>query len=312
MSEKRTVSLAISAELLCKHNRNLEQLTYAVYQIARNACLYKVAEVVVLGEENKETILVGSLFQFFITPRYLVKETFSRSLGSGALPKNVFNKGKTLPAIPGLLDFLHPAVNKRARYREGISINKNFLKHRTKTETGKVRKINKNLKTTRHVQVGLDRVVELGPDEDALPLNVRVSVDVEARKVVSVQDAWGDEYTGYSIRVAKDVVEVFTEAPIGLVGEDGYDMGVLVPAGDMFDRQHAGQAHKTAALARVGVAECRRRKHPVLVVAGGELAAKGAELGVFDCKLELPSRVRGEDGAVAAMGKLCTWGDELE
>jgi predicted SPOUT superfamily RNA methylase MTH1 len=290
---KKTISIAISAEHLCKHNKNLDQLTHAIYMIARNACLFQINEIIILGNKTnesneKDTLLVGSLFQFFITPRYLVQETFCKSFQTGKLPKNVFNKAKTMPLIPTIMEYLQPGINKDIKFREGISINKNILKLRSKTANGKVKKLPKNVKTTRFVQIGLNTVLELDNKEDPLPLNVRVSVDMINKKVVSVQEAWKEKYCGYVVRAAMGVVEVFTEAPWE------YDIGILIKAGEMFSHNNEVENEKLDSWEKVS-----GKMHSVIVVCP---SVTGEEKELFDQTVGL-NKARVEDGAVLAMGR---------
>ncbi|MFT8422750.1 MAG: putative RNA uridine N3 methyltransferase, partial [Gluconacetobacter sp.] len=87
-------------------------------------------------------------------------------------------------------------------------------------------------------------VLELAGETDGLPLNVRVTVDMAEKKVVGVQEAWGP-YTGYVVRLAASVEDVFTEVNTALVGEAGYDMSLVARTSDFFARTKK----KTPALA---------------------------------------------------------------
>lgn len=306
MIEGRTVSLSIPADVICRHNKNLDQLTHAAYEISRSACMFKVNELILLSKDktDKKVIILGALLQFFITPRYLVKETFAKAFNNGTLPKNVFNKAKTMPIIPTLMEYLQPRVNKECKYREGISINKNILKHRRKNANGKVIKINKNLKTTKFVQVGLDKVIELSNEgsNGGIPLNVRVTVDMNDKKIVSVKEAWGSSYTGYAIRIAGSIIEIFTEVNTDIVGEDGYDISVIVPTCDFF---HKGKYNDD--IKEVNKEEVLKREHVVVVVVDGGENIEEEEKGVFDGKVRVPSGARAEEGAVVALGVVCKW-----
>lgn len=309
MSAERTVSLCVPAAVVCRHNRNLDQLTHAAYEIARSACMFKVSEVIVLGEgkEDRNSLVLGSLLQFFITPRYLVQETFAKAFASGQLPRNVFNKAKTLPLVPTLLEYLQPGVNKACKYREGISINKNVLKHRRKNASGKVCKVPKAHKTTRFVQVGAGEVLELAGETDGLPLNVRVTVDMAEKKVVGVQEAWGP-YTGYVVRLAASVEDVFTEVNTALVGEDGYDMSLVARTSDFFARTKT-KTPVLATLPEVSREEAGHKSHVLVVVTGpaGEGGAEDEAGELFDGAIRVPEGSRVEEGVVIALSVACRW-----
>lgn len=313
MSDERTVSVCIRVADVCRHNRNMDQLTHAAYEIARSACMFKVGELVLLGDgkEDRNSIVLGSLLQFFITPRYLVKETFAKAFESGQLPKNVFNKAKTLPPVPTLLEYLRPGVNEACHYREGITINKNVLKHRRKNARGKVCKVPKAAKTTRYVQVGTQEVVEVRGDE-GLPLNVRVTVDMDTKQVVGVKEAWG-RYSGYVVRVAGGLVDVFTEVDTSLVGADGYDMSVVVRTGDFFGKRKSKSKSKSAKrLLEVSREQLVQKEHVLVVVTGRSCEESDAgdeeeEEELFDGEIRVPDGSRVEEGVVIALSAVCKW-----
>ena len=316
MGAERTVSLCVPVAVVCRHNRNLDQLTHAAYEIARSACMFKVSEVILLGEgkEDRNSLTLGSLLQFFITPRYLVQETFAKAFASGQLPRNMFNKAKTLPLVPTLMEYLQPGVNKTCQYREGISINKNVLKHRRKNESGKVCKVSKAHKTTRFVQVGAGEVLELAGETEGLPLNVRVTVDMAQKKVVGVQEAWGP-YSGYVVRLAGTMVDVFTEVNTALVGEDGYDMSLVARTSDFFaGTKTAKSKSKSKAEAQMPLREVSkevagRKNHILVVVTGpGEEKGEDEEAGeIFDGAIRVPEGSRVEEGVVIALSVACQW-----
>lgn len=321
----RTVSLCISADSICKYNKNIDQLTHAVYEISRSACMFKISEIILLNNNNKDnkynknTLIVASLLQFFITPRYLVKETFSNAFKNGTIPKNIFNKAKTLPLIPTIMEYLQPGINKDCNYREGISINKNVTKHRRKNADGKVLKIKKSIKTTKFVQIGSDKIMEIksdnnsNDDEGSLPLNVRVTVDMKEKKVVGFKEAWGDKYCGYSVRICNDIIGLFTEVNTKLIGEDGYDMSILVKTCDFFNKK---KTDDTMMLKEVSREDVKEKEHIVVVVVPkGQGQGQGqdpdqdenANEDVFDGTIRVPAGARVEEGCIVALGVVCHW-----
>lgn len=211
-------SICINAETLCRHNKGLEQLTYALHQISRNACQYEVKEIVILGNdkvEESKILTICAILQYFITPKYLVKEVFRNSINK--LPNKVFKKCYKMPIIGKLKDYLQGTKDNR----EGISIIKNIK--RRKRDDGKVIKLNKNEKSTKFIQIGEKEMIEINED-NGIPLGVRVSINIKDKKIVNGEDIWG--YVGYNIRIAKDYTSIFTEA-----GGDGYEKGILVKVG---------------------------------------------------------------------------------
>jgi len=81
-----SVSVCIPAETLSNQNKSLELLTHSVYEIARTCSFHKVNELIIIGaKDDKDVILISSLFQFFITPRYLISETFRKPVNDKKL-----------------------------------------------------------------------------------------------------------------------------------------------------------------------------------------------------------------------------------
>lgn len=223
-----SVSLAFDGERLSRENPSLEKLTYAIHLIARHAAQRKINEIIIIGDPNDPCIVsIGALFQFFVTPRYLVRESLSQVLKKQHVPAKIFSKAKTLPPLPTLVTYLNSHADKSSPYREGLSIWKKARGH--KSASGKVHKASKSARTTRYVLVGEREVVEV---KDPLPLHVRVSVDMKTKNVVSGRDAYG--YIGYTVRIASNVESVFTESSIE------YTHGVYVPSRGVFSKPDSG------------------------------------------------------------------------
>lgn len=297
--EKRTtMDIAIDVKTLIKQNHTLDLLIHAIHAIARNACLFKVSEIIVVGNmEEPDTILVGSLFQYFVTPRYLSKEAFAVNVEKGLIDKKVFKKAGKMPLIASIVGMLKPESSRGVRFREGISVFKKQKNGggegglREKTASGKVKKNrNKGKKTmvkngTRFVNVGLEKMVEL---EEEVPAGVRVSVDVDKKKVVGVEEAWGG-YCGYAVRVAADVEGVFT-------GGKEYEGGVFVRVGGVFARSAGAGAADDVVGGGVGA----KVGGQAVVVFVADDAGEGEQF--FDAVMALRG-ARAEDGAVVAMGR---------
>lgn len=321
MSEEKTVSICIPADIICKQNKNLEQLTIAAYEIARSASLFKIKEIILLSKdkESKEILIFGSILQFFITPRYLVNETFFKLFKDKLIPKNIFNKAKKLPILPNLIEFLEPyKINKEIRFKEGISINKNINKKRRKNLNGKVIKINKNDKTTKFVQIGTDKLIKIKNDK-GLPFNVRVSIDLKEEKVVSFKEAWGSKYCGYNIRICSNLIEIFTEVNTKLISKDGYDMSLIVKTSNFFNKDKNLDINKK--LNEVNKQDLKDKRHLLVFVIGnerldlklndkegeGEDEEEEDEYEIFDGLIRVPTGSRIEEGVIVALSSVCQW-----
>lgn len=228
-----TVSICIDAVQIVKDYKNLRLLTEALYMVARHACDMGVVELIVLDEETNKGSLnglrVGALLQYFVTPQYLVKETFKTAFSKG-LDKKIFNEAKKYPVIKSIKTYMKPWSDKDCVYREGISIVRKI--RREKKASGKVKKSTAREKSTEWVNVGLPKVVEL-VDNERVPFGVRVTVEIVDRekytgKIVSAKDAW--RYCGYVVRGACDSEGVFAGAGAVTDGE-GYSKVVGVSGG---------------------------------------------------------------------------------
>lgn len=222
-----TLSICIEAVQFTKEYTNLRQLTDALYMIARHACDVKVAEVVVIGE-GEASLKVAAILQFFITPGYLVRETFKGAWKRG-LDKNIFSEARKCPPIRSL-KCLKPwkredngsgNSNGNGNYfREGVAIIRTI--RRGRTSSGKVARLNVKDRTTEWVNVGLGNSLKL--ENERVPFGVRVTVEVlgeggKLGRLVSSKTAWG--YCGYVVRGATDAAGVFSGSG-AVAGEDGY------------------------------------------------------------------------------------------
>lgn len=225
------ISVCIPSSVL-DHCYNLSQITQCVYQMARALCIYNVVEVVILDivedeepevqigskrkfsfEETKlkliseKTMLIASLFQYFITPPYLVNQSFNLK------QINLFKKAKLLPKIPNLPFML----NSSNEYKEGLSVP------------------SKNKKTTtRYINIGQLKQIKIDQD---IPVNVRVTVNTKTAKIVSLKEAYGVSAAqggfGYLVRVSQSFSDVFTKSGVS----NGYTKTVYCSSGEFFKNQ---------------------------------------------------------------------------
>lgn len=217
-----TVSICINARQFTKEYTNLRQLTEALYMVARHACDAEVVEVVVLGE-GEESLKVAALLQYFVTPRYLIRETFQGAWKRG-LDKNIFSEARKCPLIKSL-KCLKPWKKEGTYYREGVAVVRAI--RRGKTASGKVARVNVKDRTTEWVNAGLKEAVKI--EGERVPFGVRVTVELigdgSSGRVVSSKKAWG--YCGYVVRGAADEAGVFAGAG-SVAGEEGYSKVVGV------------------------------------------------------------------------------------
>jgi predicted SPOUT superfamily RNA methylase MTH1 len=319
-------ALCLDAAVVSGHCGNTEQLTYAAYQIARNAVLYKVSEIILLEAPTSEAsadappytpaVLLGALLQYFVTPRYLAKESFRALFAAKLITPKLFGTASRLPALPGLLDTLAPWTgNEKGRYREGLTVGKSIaLKMgpgviREKTASGKVKKVKKNKNKTpltRHVLVGRSETVEVTLEADQnLPLGVRVLVDTVEKKIVPAR-----AYTGYTVRIVAqyDPLGVFT----GYTGAgEGYAGAVWVPCAEPV--REAGKAEAEVEAGDAGEVPTGSALSPlVFIVGAGASASARAKNGAGAvlseaCDAQRPSwakrAARVEDAVAAVLAR---------
>ncbi|QPG76686.1 hypothetical protein FOA43_004080 [Brettanomyces nanus] len=302
-------SLCVSTDCISKVNcKNLQQITYTAYQIAKAACTYSVSEVIVLevAQEKEESasistnspiradsLLLASFLQYFVTPPYLVKSVFE---SNKQIDKKDFEVAKRLPKIP-MLPFMK---TDQTNYREGMSI----LKHRStrkKTKSGKVKKMKKQDKMTKYVNIGGVKMVELNKE---IPINVRVTVDLKKSEIISPLEAYGRMGTnncyGYQVRVAKNIQSVFTESGF----PDGYDKALFANSGEYFPKKK--EAYRSSVDQWKGN-ETEEGNYLLVVTRWKDLvdSTRGTEINpvqMFDGWMEIPVS-RAEDGCMIALCK---------
>lgn len=241
------------------------------------------------------SLLFASLLQFFITPPYLVKTTFAESR---------FNKKfKYARALPKLSSLPFMSNNNVLQdFREGLTVPK-----KTPKITKKNKKVSalKKLSVTKYVCVGEEEPLELAQD---VPVNVRVTVDVKNKKIVSPLQAYGvagnKSSFGYLVRFAKSFSSIFTESSF----PDGYTSSIYVDGDNYF-----GSGSETSLLPAAGAPEKGGR---VLLVVGNmkdldysfgqdkaSLEGVDSAQSMFDAKMEVPAGARIEDAALIALAK---------
>lgn len=241
LSKTVNYSLCIPSSMLASC-RNLEQITHAVYQVAKAATIFNVGEIVVLDVEEprsserseqssqrgergslSDAMLIASLLQYFVTPPYLVNTVFKKQY------RRYFQAASTLPRLSAL-PFMRYLEQDQGRYREGLAI---------RMEKPGAAKKGKPFQQTKYVNVGRADALELRTQ--LVPVNVRVTVDTVERRVVSPQEAYGDfagaqASYGFHVRVAKTFGAVFTES----AQPSGYSQALWVNGGDFYyDGDHA-------------------------------------------------------------------------
>ncbi|SCU98757.1 LAMI_0F16116g1_1 [Lachancea mirantina] len=251
---------------------SLEQITHAVYQVAKTATLFNVAEIVVLDlgsrsqslsqstselqQKHKSTkitfddasapsentgaqatekigtakkqprsrlppaLLISSLLQYFVTPPYLTKSVFKKEY------MGCFQYASRLPRVSAL-PFMRHLPDDKGRYREGLAITMD------KPGSGRAKKNSKPYGQTKYVNVGAEEALELRGQ--LVPANVRVTVDVIDRRVVSPAEAYGDfvgaqASYGYHVRLAHNFGDVFVASPF----QQGYSQTIWVNSGDFY------------------------------------------------------------------------------
>lgn len=356
----RRFALCIPSSIISASNaKNLEQITYVAYQVAKAATIYNVLEVVILdipsSEEQKKLaereatkvvqlssdkggkkikfnlndkeaigtpeekdspahdvatcssqhfrdlnngLLFATLLQFFMTPPYLVKEVFGSSEFSSKLKyASKLPKISTLPFMSN--------NNVFADFKEGLTVPKKALKIKKKNKKPVSRKFN----STKYVNIGKDTPLVLTLE---VPVNVRVTVDIKNKKVVSPAQAYGVVGAhlsfGYHVRFCKKFSAVFTECSI----PEGYTQSIYVKSDDYFSSSATVASKLPTVLASSVPAE-----GTILLVVGNikdldysfaldkqSFPSLESSALFFDGQLPIPDSTRIEDAALIALSKL--------
>lgn len=291
----KSLSVCLSSTL-ANNCASLDEISSAVYQISRSLVSFGVSEVIILND-SENAILIASLFQYFITPPYLVHATFQ----GVELPHNAFAKCKRYPSIPNLPAF------QSADFKEAISIDKkpsNWVKShpefQAKSSTGRVKPLPKQAKLTKLVQIGREQCLELKEDVE---LNKRLTVNVKTGEISKPNEAYGTKNVfnvyGYEVRLANKLIDVWTETKV----PDGYSSSGFVSGGEFHGIQNSKLLKKSTSGDSVNLLlVCGQWSKFEKLFAGCEL--EDAQLNdLFDFQLDIPSQMRIEDSVVVALAR---------
>lgn len=340
---EKQYSICIPSSIISSSNaKNLSQITHIAYQVAKAATIYEVPEIIILNVPNEQTRkdisntqankvvkidkkikfnevedepvteklvdksetngdvtilnennyeLFENLLQYFITPPYLDKAMFKNSKYL-----NKFKHAETLPKLSTL-----PFMNNNEVYKdfkEGITI--------TKKSVGSKKQKHK-LNVTRYVNIGEAKPLELTHD---VPINVRVTVDLKNKKIVSPLTAYGvignKSSFGFYTRVAKQFNEIFTKSS----APNGYTSSMYISCDNYYNIKPMSQeSNYEATLANPD-------NKQVLMVFGNPDHFKWALsqdsvmklpdfTQVFDSFMNLPPNLRIEDAVMVSLTKAC-------
>lgn len=248
--------------------KNLEQITYAVYQVARSACLFNVAEIVILEAETDATPdqkkdrdqKKGSKIKFDDSDlKEEQTETESENKGQGKGHHQDKSRLSKPMLIASLLQFfvtppyLVNSVFKKQymkyfKYAQQLPRISSlpFMRYYAENDgryreglairmskPGERGKSKKSFDQTKYINIGKGQNLEL--KGQLVPVNVRVTVDTVENKVVSPEEAYGDfvgakASFGYHVRIAKSFADLFTKSPF----PQGYTQTVWINSGDYY------------------------------------------------------------------------------
>ncbi|CCH46156.1 hypothetical protein BN7_5744 [Wickerhamomyces ciferrii] len=328
-------SLCIPTSIINRSNaKNLQQVTNILYQIAKVASIYNVGEIIIMdiqtppdekvnlndvqdpnskkkikfdddntstekakNEVSEDAMTIATILQYFVTPPYLTKTLFKKKFFSNFQYAKNFPKLTTLP-------FMNPEVS--SKYREGLTVT---MGKTTKSQNKS--KKSQPLKNTKFVNIGYDKYLELQGQQ--VPVNVRVTVNTETKKVVSPIEAYEEQVGakssyGYHVRIAKKFTSIFTESSY----PDGYSQSIYINSGDYFIKPN-----KKPELAEVKLNDSQDLNLLLIISKWNdiELAFKydsknlsGVEnpKEFFDGQITIPEGTRIEDGSLIALTKLST------
>ncbi|CAH6722394.1 putative methyltransferase [[Candida] jaroonii] len=325
-------SICIPSTIISSSNaKNLQQITNIAYQISKILTIYNVPEIIILdvpsiedrnniiekqstpavkldkkikfnevvqeeelndiiskersdkNENNSE--LFANLLQYFITPPYLTKPVFKPEIIKKFTYADKFPKISTLPFMN------NNEVSKN--FKEGITI--------AKKSPGKKKK--NKLKVTKYVNIGESKPFELSIE---VPVNVRVTVDLINKKIVSPLTAYGTVGSkssfGYFTRIVKTFNELFTKSAI----PEGYTSSVYIDCDNYFSNNGEFSSE---------LPTFTKENNKVLLVFGNPKDLefsfnqdKSLDLPdfkqLFDKTLSIPTNIRIEDAVMIALTKL--------
>ena len=183
-----------------------------------------------LNENN--TLLFATLLQYFMTPPYLVKSVFANNQFH-----TKFKYAQKLPKISTLPFMSNNHVSKD--FKEGLTIPK-----ATPKVTKKNKKVSalKKLSVTKYVNIGDAEPFVL---DHEVPVNVRVTVDLKNKKIVSPLQAYGligsKLSFGYHVRYCANFSSIFTQCSFS----EGYTSTIYVNCDDYFNSNDAIEARNS-------------------------------------------------------------------
>ena len=343
-------SLCVPSTIIRDSNaRNLEQITHIAYQVAKVATIFNVLEIIILdiptdttknhenisevrdsrsntkrikfdddkhnlsntrkeiqspspdenesAKENKG-VLFATLLQYFVTPPYLVKTTFADEKY-----KKKLKYAKSLPKISTLPFMSNNEVFKN--FREGITLSSTLLRSHSHNRQ-------KSLPETNFVNVGRKRAFEL---DQKVPTNVRVTVDLRNRKIVSPTSAYGVVGAklsfGYYVRFCNRFSSLFTQSPF----PEGYTSSVYVNSDDYFNANDS--IPERCSIASKLPQHIEQENGKILLIIGNyldfersfqsdrdNLPSVTSVAQFFDSELSIPKGTRIEDAALITMSIL--------
>lgn len=246
-----------------------------------------------LDESENNGLLFATLMQYFVTPPYLVKGVFQESIF-----KHKFKYAQKLPKLSTLPFMSNNEVTKI--FKEGLSVPKHTPKIKKKNK--KVSAL-KKLQVTKYINIGNETPLILSGAE--IPINVRVTVDIKNKKVVSPQVAYGISGTkssfGYLVRYAKTFSSIFTE----LSFPNGYTKSVFIQANDYFSKTTKTTLEKIDSIEEgqvlliVGKLEEFREKF-----SQESIPEVDSVTDMFDGEIEVPAGLRIEDAVMIGLTKV--------
>jgi predicted SPOUT superfamily RNA methylase MTH1 len=328
-------TLCIPTSIIAPSNaKNLQQATAILYQIAKAASIYNVAEIVIMdtlkeieqpidisevdsstgkkkikfddieakeskndqvkNEVTEQAMIIASILQYFVTPPYLTKTIFKQRFFHN------FQYAKNFPTLT-TLPFMNEKVD--SKYREGLTVQMGKI-HKPQ---GLAKKKSQPLRNTKYVNIGYDKYLELSGQ--SVPTNVRVTVDTESKKVVSPLEAYNNQVGakssyGYHVRIAKSFTAVFTESSY----PEGYSQSIWINSADYFH-------NSDVTLPKFKISKSNDLNLLLVVSKWSDIEFSfnqdkknldGVESAreFFDGEIEIPSGTRIEDGAMIALTKV--------
>ncbi|CAH0725241.1 unnamed protein product, partial [Brenthis ino] len=220
-AEISTVSIAVPGSIL-ENAQSAELRTYLAGQIARAACVFCVDEIIVfddIGEKlntkmskledadgvkvaRKSCVQLARILQYLECPQYLRKHFFP------------IHKDLEFAGLLNPLDAPHHLrMSNDFKFREGITMNK-------KVKPGRGSQVNVGLLQ----DVSTDKLLNPGIRVTVKMLPVSEGRKKIKGKIVSLSTPRAETgvYWGYTVRIANNLSQVFTQCPY----KDGYDVTI--------------------------------------------------------------------------------------